>query len=133
MNAVAMPEKNRLQNAINLIIEGRRKEAVAELLALEKVITDKNLRIQLIDTMLSALDPVKENAKLIELSDEAITITDNKNLQAFFMSRKADFLMGKITFLLYDRTNLKLSPGWIEFSIEADKREYEALTMEIEK
>lgn len=126
-----MQEKSRLQNAINLVMQGQRKEAVTELLALEKIITDENLRIQLIDAVLSALDPIKENAKLIELSDEAIAMTSKygrKDLQAFFMSRKADFLMGGMTFLYYGKANLKLSPDWIEFSTETDKKEYEVLS-----
>jgi cell division protein FtsB len=131
-----MSEKDRLHNAINLIMQGQRKEAAAELLALEKIITDKNLRIQLIDAALSALDPVSENDKLIKLSEEAIAMTDKNNrkdLQAFFTSRKADFLMGKMTFLLYGQANLKLSPDWTAFSTEEDKKEYEALTAEAEK
>lgn len=131
-----MSEKDKLQNAISLLADGHREKAAAELMILETVIMDKNLRIQLIDAALSAIDPVKENGKLIQLSDEGISIADDydrKDLQIIFMSRKADFLMGKITFLQYDRHNLKLSPDWIEFSTEVDKKEYEKLTSEIEK
>lgn len=130
-----MQEKSRLQNAINLVMQGQRKEAATELLALEKIITEENLRIQLIDAALSALDPIRENKKLIELSDEAIAMTNKygrKDLQAFFMSRKADFLMGEMTFLHYGQANLKLSPDWIEFSTEADKKEHEALSVKAE-
>ena len=131
-----MTEKDKLQNAVYLLLSGHRKEAAGELLALEKIITEKNLRIQLIDAALSVFDPFEDNAKLIELSEEAIIMTakyGRKDLQAFFMSRKADFLMGKMSLLSYRQGNLKLSPDWIEFSTEADKNENELLTAEINK
>lgn len=131
-----MSEKNNLQNAINLLTQGRRKEAAVELLNLENKITEKNLRIQLIDASLSALDPINENEKLIEMSGEGIKIVGDYNkrdIQAYFMSRRADFLTIKVTFLQYRQQNLKLAPGWIEFSIEADKQEYQKLTAQVDK
>lgn len=131
-----MSEKDSLQNAINLLTSGRRKEAAAELLNLDSKIMDKNLRIQLIDASLSALDPIKEGERLVEMSGEGIQIAGNygkKDLQAHFMSRRADLLMTKVTFLQYRRQNLKLAPEWIEFSTEADKQEYEKLTVQVEK
>jgi len=131
-----MTEQDKLQNAINLLMQGRRKEASAELMILEQVITDKNLRIQLIDAALSALDTVNENDKLIKLSAEGVNIAkeyNRKDVQSYFMSRKADFLMGKMTFLQYDQHNLKLSPDWVEFSTEVDKNDYEKLSAEVEK
>ena len=131
-----MSEKDNLQNAINLLMNGKRKEAAAELLNLDSKIMDKNLRIQLIDASLSALDPTKDGGRLIELSGEGIKIAGDygrKDLQAHFMSRRADFLMTKVAFLQYRRQNLKLAPGWIEFSTEANKQEYEKLTAQVEK
>ena len=131
-----MSEKDNLQNAINLLMNGKRKEAAAELLNLDSKIMDKNLRIQLIDASLSALDPTKDGGRLIELSGEGIKIAGDygrKDLQAHFMSRRADFLMTKVAFLQYRRQNLKLAPGWIEFSTEVDKQEYEKLTGQVEK
>lgn len=131
-----MSEENKLQNAINLLTQGKRKEASPELLSLEKIITDKNLRIQLIDASLSALDPVKENKTLIRLSAEAIDIAteyQKNDLLAFFMGRKADFLEGSITFLHYEQQNIKLSPDWLEFSTEQDRDRYEELTKKIEE
>lgn len=131
-----MSEKDNLQNAINLLMSGRRKEAATELLNLDNKIMDKNLRIQLIDASLSALDPIKEGERLIEMSEEGRKIAENnskKDLQAHFMSRRADLLMTKVTFLQYQRQNLKLAPGWMEFSTEADKQEYEKLTAQVEK
>jgi len=71
-----MSEKDNLQNAINLLMNGKRKEAAAELLNLNSKIMDKNLRIQLIDASLSALDPVKEGERLIELSGEGIKLPE---------------------------------------------------------
>ena len=131
-----MSVKNKLQNAISLLTQGHRKDAATELLVLEPIIVDKNLRIQLIDAMLSALDSVENNDMLIKLSNEGIGIAgeyNRKDLQAFFMSRNADFLMINMTFLQYDRDCLKLSPGWTEFSTEVDKEKYEKLTAEIKR
>lgn len=131
-----MSEENKLQNAIGLLTQGDRKEASAELLSLEKVITNKNLRIQLIDAALSACDPVKENKTLIRLGAEAINIAreyHKNDLQAFFMGRKADFLEGSITFLHYEQQNIKLSPDWLEFSTEQDRDRHKELTKKIEE
>jgi len=103
---------------------------------MEARIIDKNLRIQIIDLLLSALDPVDKYEKLILLSFEGAKIAEEygqKDLQAYFMSRRASFLITKISFLQYKQRNLKLAPGWIEFSTKIDKNEYGKLTTEIEK
>ncbi|MBU1445733.1 hypothetical protein KKD70_00520 [Patescibacteria group bacterium] len=130
-----MSKKDDLQSAISLLQQGKRKEAAAQLLSLEAKITDKGLRIQLIDLLLSALDPVDECERLIILSSEGAKIANDygrKDYQAHFMSRKAEFLMTKISFLQYRQSNLKLSPEWFEFSTEADKNEFNELTAKID-
>jgi len=117
-------------------MQGRRKEATAELMLLESTVRDKGLRLQIIDAALSALDPVRENGRLISLSEEAVGISRHygrKDLESFFMSRKADFLSTKITFLQYKQRNLKLSPDWTEFSTEQDREEFQKLTQEIKE
>lgn len=131
-----MSAEDKLKNILVLVAQGRRREASFEILLLEKEITNKNLRIQLIDAAQSALDPVENNELLIRLCSEAIQISKDYNrndLRAVFMSRKADFLEGKINFLHYEQQNLKLSPGWLEFSTERDRNNYNEITKEINK
>lgn len=131
-----MSEEDNLQKAINLLTRGRRTEAATELLRLEKTISDKNLRLQLIGAAMSAWDPIKYNEKLIQVSGEGVKITQEfgrKDLQANFMSRRAEFVMSKVSLLHYHRGNLKLAPGWIEFSTEAEKEKHSELSQEIDK
>lgn len=131
-----MSEEDRLKNILNLVVQGRRREASSEILLLEKTIINKNLRIQLIDAAQSALDPIENNEVLIRLCSEAIQISKDYNkydLRAVFMGRKADFLEGKINFLHYEQQNLKLSPGWLEFSTEQDQDNYTEITKKINK
>jgi len=130
-----MPEENSYKKALGLLMSGRRKEASTELLRLYHYITDNSLRLQLIDALLTALDPKKENHTLIDLSSEGIKLSEEQkslDLRAHFMSRKAEFLANKSAFLHLRRAELKLAPGWLGFSIEADKNNYESLTAEIQ-
>ncbi len=133
---VAMSNENELKKAMDLAIQGKRQEAAAILVVLESKIKEPNLRLRLIDASLSSLSPVKNNAKLIDLAEEAIKITTQagiSNYQAHFMARKADLLRFQITIRWHRVTSLTLTPGWIGFATEADKMEYEVLTSETKK
>jgi len=132
----AMSEKSELKKAMDLAMQGKRKEAAAILVALEPRIKEPNLRLQLIDASLSSLSPVKDNPKLIELAEEAIKITivaGVTDYQAHFMSRKADLLRFQITLRWHRMSSLTLTPSWIGFATEADKKEYEILASEVKK
>lgn len=128
-----MSEENELAAALDLYAQGRRSEATASILKLEPRVRDKKARLQLIDAALSVIDPTKQNAPLIDLSEEGIRIASELrlvDLQAFFMARKADVLIIKEGVFWHRQTSLKLAPGWIEFSTEADKRNWERLERE---
>lgn len=131
-----MSEENDLHNAMHLLANGSRKEAATQLLSLYRRTTKTGLKLQLIDTLLGTLDRLKENDLLISLSTEGFTLAEQlkrADLQAHFMARKAEFLMSKIALPQYERHNLRLSPGWLEFSTEADQDQHAILTTEIEK
>lgn len=131
-----MSENNKIKDAIAMFVRGEEEQATTQLLALESKVKDKNLRLQIIDILLSSLDPIDENLKLISLSTEGEEIANYngaKDLQAHFMSRKAEFLLTQVSFLQYRQQNLKLSPKWFEFSTIANKKEYEKLTEQIQK
>lgn len=130
-----MSEENKYKRATDLLMEGKRKEASTILLTLYKQTTKRGFKVQLIDALLVALDPIKDNQKLIDMSSEGIKLASELRMsapRAHFMGRKADFLMSRVSSYRYQRSNLKLTPGWIGFSTEADKRSYEELTAEIE-
>lgn len=131
-----MSEENEYKKAMDLLMVGKRKEASTVLLDLYGQTTKKGFKVQLIDALLSALDPVEENQRLIDISSEGIKLANELEtpaLQSNFMGRKADFLMGRVSFYQYQRSNLKFAPSWIEFSTEADKSSYEKLTAKIER
>ena len=111
-------------------MSGRRKEASAALLPLYQRTTKNGFKIQIIDALLSALDPILENQRLIDMASEGARLAGElgaTDVRAHFMSRRADFLMAKISSYHYQCANLKLAPGWIEFSTEVDRNNYEIL------
>lgn len=133
---ISMSEKDELQKAIELVISGKRPEARVALLGLEPRIQNQCLRLQLIDAILSVLDPLKDNAKQASLSVEGAKIAEAfglLDLQSHFMARTADFLMFQVSIHQYRMAMLKLAPSWMEFATEADKSEYESLSSEVDK
>ena len=131
-----MPEESDFEKAMNVLMSGQRKQASVLLQQLYQQTLEKEEKIQIIDALLTTLNPIEDTQQLIMLSSEGIKLTNELgilDMQAHFMGRMAEFLMGKITLFQYQRTNLKLAPGWIGFSTEADKSKYEVLTETIKK
>lgn len=131
-----MSAADELKTAIQLAFAGKRTEAAALLLKIDPQINDPQQRLHLIDVALSTLDPLRDNAKLLELSIEGGDIASRfglQALQAHFMARRADILESQLGFWRHRRAELKLAPGWVGFATEADRDEYDALTTEIEK
>ena len=127
-----MSEKNELQRAIKLAIEEQRANAHDAQSSLEV----NNKRLQAIDSELSKLNNVKDNAKQIDLCIEGIMIArkiGRTELQAHFMAKKAYLIMLQVGLQDYQRKMLKLLPQWFQFATEADKNEYESLTILVEK
>lgn len=128
-----MSEQNKLKEAMDLALIGKREEAAALLTSLEPVIKEPNLRLQLIDACLSTLSSIKDNEKLIQLASEAIDMTKRANLgkyQAYFMGRKADLLSFQVGIRHHRMASLKLTPRWINFATEAEETEYNILLNE---
>jgi len=131
-----MSNENNFKEAIDLLMTGRRKESSVILLDLYKRVVQSEFKVQLIDALITALDPIKENQNLINMASEGIKLAGRLRMlpfQAHFMGRKAEFLISKSSQYQYQRANLKLTPGWIEFSTEADKNNYEIFTKKVEK
>ena len=130
-----MSEKDDVNRAVAQLLNGNRRQAGVELLNLYNRVNQKYLKVQIIDGLLTALDPVKEIKKLLEFSEAGIRISKklhDTSGQAYFMSRKADLIVSaKLPFLEYQLHNLKLASGWIGFSTEIDKKSYEALMSEV--
>ena len=130
-----MSEGKYFREALSLLLSGRRKEAAAKLLPLYEHAISKHFRIQVIDALLSALNPIQDNQKLVELASEGIGLANElgtTNFKAHFMSRKADLLMRRVDSYQYQRASLKLIPDWFVFSLEIDKNKYENLTKAVE-
>lgn len=131
-----MPEENNFEEAMGLLKTGRRKEASRIFLQLYQQTTNNRFKLQILDPLITALDPTQENKKLIDLCSDGIdlaAVLGFSDLQAHFMGRKADFLVNKLSVYQYHRACLKLAPGWIEFSTESDKKKHEFLTKKIEE
>lgn len=94
---------------------------------------DPSIRLNVLLAMLGVLDHVSENDKLLSVANEGIEITTktgNESVRSFLLGKKCLFLMTELSSVVYRQANLTLSSrvfGWIGFSLERDKQEYEAI------
>ena len=119
-----------LERAIILLARGKRREAATVLLRLEPGRMDRATRLKFIDASLSSLDRLQHEQGLVDLSLEGIKIAGElgrKNVQAHFMSRRAELLIARRAVVHHGLTSLKLAPTWMGFSTAADKCKYETL------
>jgi hypothetical protein len=129
-----MSEESDYKKIFDLLMTGRRKEAAPALLELFERTTQKELKLKIVDALMAALDPINEVLKLIKFASKGIELAKELNapdFTAYLMARKAEFLMAQSSTLEYERSNLKLPPGWMEFSTEADKSRHELLSKKI--
>lgn len=100
---------------------------------------DPNIRLNVLLAMLGVLDHVSENDKLLAVANEGIEIAEkmgNEAIRSFLLGKKNFFLMSELSSAIYRQTSLTLSSrvfGWIGFSLERDKEEYEALNQRCKK
>ncbi len=128
-----MLEENNLKNALQLISVGRRGEASRILLNIYKRTTNQDIKLQVILALIVSLNQIEHNKLLIQLCNEGIKIAAylQPNTQGYLMANKAIFLINHIALLIYRKSNLKLAPGWLGFSTEAEKHEFEELNRQI--
>jgi len=133
-----MSESQELKEALDFITSGQYEKAVP---LLWRLYASKSSEIKLAAAMnlLVALDGVTENKKLLAVTNETIKLVadmDRKDLQIYLLSKKAEFLSRDLTFLTYRQGNLRLAARvfhWIDFSLEKDKKEYEAIIAKKDK
>jgi hypothetical protein len=127
-----MAEADELRAAQRLIEQGMPAKARP---ILWKLYGSKNPAIALNAglSLLAALDQVTQNDLLLQISDQSIAAASTvgrRDIYAFLLTQKAEFLFRKLSALVYQQQNLKLAAKvfkWIEFSLEEDKAEYAAL------
>jgi len=137
VNANTMSDQKKLNKGRRLFEQGKYAEARK---VFESITSkDSSIRLNVLLAMLGVLDHVSENAKLLAVVNEGIeltTKTGNESVRAFLLGKKCLFLMSELSSVIYRQTNLMLSSrvfGWIEFSLERDKQEYEALEQQRKK
>src|SRR3990167_5239551 len=126
-----MANTKELNNARNLIAEGRHPEARK---ILEAITTqDSKVKLDILLAFLVVLDHVTENDKLLNVATEGIEIATklgNDEVRSYLMARKSIFLLTHLSSMVHRQKNLMLSSNvfeWINFSLERDKKEYEAI------
>lgn len=126
-----MANTKELNKARDLIAEGRNPEARK---ILEVITTqDPKIRQDVLLAFLVVLDHVTENEKLLEVATEGIEIATklgNDEVRSYLMARKSIFLLTHLSSMVHRQKNLMLSSNvfeWIDFSLERDKKEYEAI------
>jgi len=126
-----MADTKELNNARNLIAEGRHPEARK---ILEAITTqDQKVKLDVLLAFLVVLDHVTENDKLLDVATEGIEIATrlgNDEVCSYLMARKSIFLLTNLSSMIHRQKNLMLSSNvfeWIDFSLERDKKEYEAI------
>jgi hypothetical protein len=130
-----MSEVDELRAAQHFIDQGMRAQAQPILFRLHQ---SKNPAIALNAglSLLAALDHVRQNDTLLGIADRCIGIASalgKRDIHAFLLVQKAEFLFRKLSHLLYQEQNLKLAANvfrWIAFSLQEDKSEYAALAEE---
>jgi len=129
-----MSEFKELEEARNFIVLNEKQRALT---LLWKLYASKNPDVKLEAglSLLGALDQLTENRKLLEITEETTKVASRlgrKDVRAYLLSKKAIFLLADLGSLTYQRRTLKLAAEvfkWIEFSLEEDKKEYEAVIM----
>lgn len=126
-----MTDQEKLNEGRRLFERGEYPEARK---AFESITSkDPSIRLNVLLAMLGVLDHVSENDKLLAVANEGIeltTKTGNESVRSFLLGKKCLFLMTELSSMIYRQANLTLSSrvfGWIGFSLERDKQEYEAL------
>lgn len=126
-----MVKTKELNNALSLIAEGRYPEARKILEAI--TIQDPKIKLDVLLAFLVVLDHVTENDRLLDVATEGIEIATklgNDEVHSYLMARKSVFLLTHLSSMVHRQKNLMLSSNvfeWIDFSLERDKEEYEAI------
>jgi hypothetical protein len=132
-----MSDKEKLNNIRSLISQAKHDEARK---ILETITTrDPLIRVDVLLIFLVVLDHVTENDQLLEVANEGLRLTKqtgNDNVYGYFLGKKSLFLLSKLSNMVHREKNLKLSANvfkWIDFSLERDKKEHEAIIEERKK
>ncbi|CAN5694163.1 hypothetical protein BH11PAT2_BH11PAT2_04850 [soil metagenome] len=126
-----MLDKEKLNKGRQLFEQGAYVEARK---VFESILTkDLSIRLNVLLAMLGVLDHVSENDKLLAVVNEGIEITtrtNNEGVRSFLLGKKCLFLMSEHSSIIYRQINLTLSSrvfGWLGFSLERDKQEYDSI------
>ncbi len=126
-----MANTKELDRARGLIAEGKHPEARK---ILETIKTqDLKVRLDVLLAFLVVLDHATENDKLLDVATEGIELATklgNDEVRSYLMARKSIFLITHLSSMVHRQKNLMLSANvfeWIDFSLERDKKEYEAI------
>ncbi|MGO9603116.1 MAG: hypothetical protein ACLQAT_06890 [Candidatus Binataceae bacterium] len=130
-----MAEADELKLAQALVGAGRKKEAFPHL---EKLYASKDPKIKLYAglALLVALDRLTQLDTLLQVVDETLptaTALGEGDIRAYLLSKRAEFLANKLSFVHYQQRNLTLAAGvfaWIGFSLDEDKAEFDRLAAE---
>jgi hypothetical protein len=126
-----MSERNRLTEAQSLIRQGGHAEARKIVEGINTI--DPAIRLDVIMLLLVVYDHVTENDKLLLATDEGVKIATRlgkDSVRTYLVGRKAIFLTSALSTMVHRQKNLVLSSNvfeWIDFSLERDKKEYEAI------
>lgn len=136
-----MLETQQLNEARKLISENK-NDAAAPILWKLYASNITTIKLDAILALLVVLDHVTETLKLVEIVDAGIDIATQlrqDDVRGYLLSQKSIFMLTQLGYLIYRQRNLKLAENvfkWIDFSLERDKKEFEAIVqkrIEMEK
>ncbi len=127
-----MSEESKLKEARRLVYANENEKAKPLLLELYG---SKNpaIRLDAILILITILNHLTENDKLIEIANTGIEIASSlgkEGVRILLLAKKSVFLLLMLGFLISRQRNLTLAAGvfkWIDFSLERDKKEFEAI------
>lgn len=133
-----MSEEKKLRQAHNNILADQQIEATKVLWELYES-KKTHIKLGAILGLITVVDPVRENEKLISLAEEGVKIATTIGApkeQSYLLTRKSHFLMCAASMITSRQRNLKLASGvfdWVDFSLEKDKEEYQTLDGQLTK
>ena len=116
--------------ALKLYSDGEVENSAQLSFEVYKSTSDIFTKLQAVNFLTSSLNKVEHNPRLVELCNEGIGLSEKlgrDDIKSTYMALKAECLMHRCSVLYYKMSNLKIAPGWMGFSTELEKVEYDKL------
>lgn len=124
---MADSDKQLLAKGVALYQQGNVAEAISILEVLEKKTTTPQIRIDVLQALVTNLDPYAVK-KYLERCEEGLSLAKTLNSpiqKSYFQAKRARGLQFQCINVIHEVQNLVISKGWFQFALESDKARYD--------